>query len=306
MSYSIGIDLGGTNIKIVVLSNDGELLDYLICDTGDSDGLWAETIKRNILAIEAERGQPPCHIGIASPGLAAKDGKSIAYMRGRLEGLEGFVWTDFLASPEPVFVLNDAHAALLGELWQGAARGYRNVVLLTLGTGVGGAVLVDGRLVRGHIGRAGHLGHTSVNSDGAPDIVKTPGSLEEMIGNYNVSERSEGRFNSTRQLVGAHLNGDPHATRIWLRSIFHLAAAIASFINAFDPEIVVIGGGIAQAGAALFDPLSEYLDRFEWRPMGVGVSIKVAALEEKAGAIGAAYYAILESNGNHERQAPSS
>ena len=64
--------------------------------------------------------------------------------------------------------------------------------------------------------------------------------------------------------------------------------------------------GIAQAGAALFDPLSEYLDRFEWRPMGVGVPIKVAALEEKAGAIGAAYYAILESNGNHERQAPSS
>jgi len=156
-------------------------------------------------------------------------------------------------------------------------------------------VLVDVRLVKGHIGRAGHLGHTSVNSDGAPDIVKTPGSLEEMIGNYNVSERSEGRFNSTRQLVGAHLNGDMQATRIWLRSVFHLAAAIASFINAFDPEIVVIGGGIAQAGSALFDPLSEYLDRFEWRPMGVGVPIKLAALEEKAGAIGAAYYAILEA-----------
>jgi glucokinase len=295
MSYSIGIDLGGTNIKIVVLSNDGELLDYLTCDTGDLDGSWAETIKRSILEIQSERGQVPCHIGIASPGLAAKDAKSIAYMRGRLEGLEGFVWTDFLASREPVFVLNDAHAALLGELWQGAARGYSNVVLLTLGTGVGGAVLVDGRLVKGHIGRAGHLGHTSVNSDGAPDIVKTPGSLEEMIGNYNISERSEGRFTSTRQLVEAHLNGDTHATRIWLRSVFHLAAAIASFINAFDPEIVVIGGGIAQAGSALFDPLGEYLDRFEWRPMEVGVPIKVAALGERAGAIGAAYYALHEA-----------
>src|SRR4030095_2271878 len=131
---------------------------------------------------------------------AAKDGKSIAYMRGRLEGLEGLVWTDFLEAPHPVFVLNDAHAALLGELWKGTAKGYSNVILLTLGTGVGGAVLADGRLLKGHIGRAGHLGHVTVNSDGTGDIVGTPGSLEQMIGNYNVPERSKGRFDSTRKL----------------------------------------------------------------------------------------------------------
>jgi glucokinase len=195
----------------------------------------------------------------------------------------------------PVFVLNDAHAALLGELWQGAAKGYSNVVLLTLGTGVGGAVLANGHLLKGHIGRAGHLGHISVNSDGAPDIVGTPGSLEEMIGNYNIAERTAGRFNSTRELVEAHLNGDAAATRIWLRSVFHLAAAIASFINAFDPEIVVIGGGIAQAGPALFEPLAEYLDRFEWRPMGVRVPVRIAALGDRAGAIGAAYHAMREA-----------
>jgi glucokinase len=295
MSYSIGIDLGGTNIKTVVLSNDGELLDYLTSDTGDADGSWAESIKRSVLEIRTQRNEPPCYIGIASPGLAARDARSIAHMRGRLAGLEGLVWTDFLDSPQPVFVLNDAHAALLGELWQGAAKGCSNVVLLTLGTGVGGAVLADGHLVKGHIGRAGHLGHISVNSDGAPDIVGAPGSLEEMIGNYNISERSEGRFKSTRQLVEAHLNRDPDATRIWFRSVFHLAAAVASFINAFDPELVVIGGGIAKAGAALFEPLSEYLDRFEWRPMGVGVPVRAAALGEKAGAIGAAYYAMLEA-----------
>jgi glucokinase len=294
MNYSIGIDLGGTNIKIVVLSNEGETLDHITCDTGDADGSWAETIKRNLLKIQTQRGEA-CYLGVASPGLAAKDGKSIAYMRGRLRGIEGFIWTDFLESPKPVFVLNDAHAALLGEVWQGAAKGYRDVVLLTLGTGVGGAVLADGRLLKGQIGRAGHLGHISVNSDGAPDIVGTPGSLEEMIGNYNLSERSGGRFTSTRELVAAHLNGDTDATRIWLRSVFHLGVAVASFINAFDPEIVVIGGGIAQAGPALFEPLNEYLDRFEWRPMGTRVPVKVAALGGVAGAIGAAYYATLES-----------
>jgi len=295
MSYSIGVDLGGTNIKIVVISTEGDVLDYLTCDTADAEGSWAQTIKSQLESIRSKRGSSPCHIGLAAPGLAARDGRSIAYMQGRLQGLEGFVWQDFLEAP--VVVLNDAHAALLGEVWQGAAKGFRNVILLTLGTGVGGAVLVEGRLIKGQIGRAGHLGHVSVNSDGAPDIVNTPGSLEQMIGNYNVAERSGGRFTSTRKLVEAHLAGDDDATAIWLRSIFHLAAAVASFINAFDPEIVIIGGGIAQAGAALFEPLRKELDRFEWRPMGHQVQVIPAALGEKAGAIGAAHYVILEAAG---------
>lgn len=294
-SYSIGVDLGGTNIKIVVISNDGNVLDYLTCDTADAEGSWAHTIKHQLDIIEKQRGNSPCHIGLAAPGLAARDGRSIAYMQGRLRGLEGFVWQDFLGTP--VVVMNDAHAALLGEVWQGAAKGFRNVILLTLGTGVGGAVLVEGRLFKGEIGRAGHLGHVSVNSFGGPDIVNTPGSLEQMIGNYNLAERSGGRFTSTRKLVEAHLAGENDATAIWRRSIFHLAAAVASFINAFDPEIVIVGGGIALAGAALFEPLRKELDRFEWRPMGHQVQVIPAALGEKAGAIGAAYHAILGSAG---------
>jgi glucokinase len=291
MSYSVGVDLGGTNIKIVVITSEGNVLEYLTCDTADAEGSWAQTIKDQLASIRNKRGNAPCHIGLAAPGLAARNGRSIAYMQGRLQGLEGFVWDEFLAAP--VVTLNDAHAALLGEVWQGAAKGFRNVILLTLGTGVGGAVLVEGRLIKGQIGRAGHLGHVSVNSDGAADIVGTPGSLELMIGNYNLAQRSGGRFTSTRKLVEAHLAGDKDATEIWLRSIHHLAAAVASFINAFDPEIVIVGGGIAQAGAALFEPLSKELDRFEWRPMGHQVQVIPAALGEKAGAIGAAYHAIL-------------
>lgn len=292
MGYSVGIDLGGTNIKIVVISSEGDVLDYLTCDTADAEGSWARTIKDQLESIRSKQGNSPCHIGLAAPGLAARDGRSIAYMQGRLQGLQGFIWEDLLGAP--VVVLNDAHAALLGEAWRGAAKGFHNVILLTLGTGVGGAVLVEGRLIKGQIGRAGHLGHVSVNSDGTPDIVNTPGSLEQMIGNYNLPERSRGRFTSTRKLVEAHLAGDKDATAIWLRSVLHLAAAVASFINAFDPEIVIIGGGIAQAGAALFDPLRKELDRFEWRPMGHQVQVIPAALGEKAGAIGAAYYSILE------------
>src|SRR5215216_7827502 len=98
MSYSIGVDLGGTNIKIVMISNDGDVLEYLTCDTADTEGSWAHTIKQNVGQIQKQRGRQPCHIGLAAPGLAAGDGRSIAYMQGRLPGLQGFVWQEFLES----------------------------------------------------------------------------------------------------------------------------------------------------------------------------------------------------------------
>src|SRR5205823_4128014 len=173
------------------------------------------------------------------------DGRSIAYMPDRLPGLEDLNWQQWLELDVPVPVFNDAQAALLGEVWIGAAKGAANVVLLTLGTGVGGAAMVDGRVLRGHLGRAGHLGHVSLNPDGPPDIVNTPGSLEDAIGEHTLAARSQGRFSSTRELVAAFREGSADAAELWLHSVRALAAAIAGFINVLDPEIIVIGGGIA-------------------------------------------------------------
>ena len=293
MRYGIGVDLGGTNIKIVAVSAEGQMIERSTCETQtDSPDSWVETIKQKIKEIKTTRAEAAYWIGLAAPGLAARDNLSIASMPGKLRGLEGLNWTDSLQTSNPVPVLNDAHAALLGEAWIGAAVGYRNAVLLTLGTGVGGALLAEGRLFKGHIGRAGHLGHISLNPDGPPDIVGTPGSLEQTIGNSTLAERSAGRFTSTRQLVEAHLNGDEKATDVWLRSVYNLAAGITSIINAFDPEVIIIGGGIAQAGSALFDPLERFLEKLEWRPQGQSVRIVPAALGDFAGILGAAYYAM--------------
>src|SRR5438034_6526894 len=126
MNYAIGIDLGGTNIKVAVSSDDGEVLSHLSHETADdTTHAWANTIKEIVGQIERGRGERPSCIGIAAPGLAAEDGLSIANMQGRLQGLEGLNWTDFLQVSQPVPVLNDAHAALLGEAWKGAARSYR-------------------------------------------------------------------------------------------------------------------------------------------------------------------------------------
>jgi glucokinase len=298
MRYGIGIDLGGTNIKIVAVSEEGRMLDRSTCETQtDSPRFWVETIRQKIKEIEKTGAESAQWIGLAAPGLAARDNLSIASMPGKLRGLEGLSWTDSLQTSHPVPVLNDAHAALLGESWIGAAVGYRNAVLLTIGTGIGGAIFADGRLYKGHLGRAGHLGHICLNPDGVADIVGTPGSLEQTIGNATLAERSGGRFTSTRELVAAHLSGDEKASDIWLRSVHNLAAGITSIINALDPEVIIIGGGIAQAGAALFEPLAGSMARIEWRPQGHRVHIIPAALGDLAGSLGAAYYAM---NGSAE------
>jgi len=131
-----------------------------------------------------------------------------------------------------------------------------------------------------------------VNSDGPPDIVQTPGSLEDSIGDCTIKQRSGGRFESTRELVAAHESGDADATRIWLDSVRQLASGIVSIVNAVDPEFVIVGGGIAQAGPTLFEPLQQFVDKFEWRPLGGSVKIVPATLGEFAGAIGAAYNAM--------------
>jgi glucokinase len=184
---------------------------------------------------------------------------------------------------------------LLAEVWRGAARSVRNVILLTLGTGVGGAAMVDGHILRGRLGRAGHLGHVSLNPDGPADIVGTPGSLEDAIGEHNVIQRTHGRFQSTRDLVQAYEQGSKEAADAWLASVHALAAAITGFINVLDPEVIVIGGGIAEAGPSLFDPLNQSLDRFEWRPGGARARIVRAELGKHAGAIGAAHGALLHA-----------
>jgi len=289
MAHAFGIDLGGSSVKAVAVTLEGRTLAQRQVEFDpDADKDWAKKIRALVDEFRAAHGPPAAGIGISAPGLAARDERSIAVMPGRLTGLEGLDWTVFLNSPKPVPVLNDAHAALLGEVWLGAAKGFQNVILLTLGTGVGGAAMVDGRLLRGHIGRAGHLGHISLDIDGPPDVCRLPGSLEVAIGNCTIEQRTRGSFQTTHDLVAAASAGDAAAKDIWLRSVRALACAVASFVNVLDPEAVVIGGGIARAGAALFDPLRKFVDKVEWQPAGHRVKILPATLGEFAGAYGAA------------------
>ncbi len=314
MSYALGIDLGGSSVKAVAVTPEGSLLQESNVPFDISAQLdWSRRIRQIVNEMEASQGASAAAIGISAPGLAAPDGRSIARMPGRLSGLEGLDWTEFLRAegggrePESklpergaalrsawdaVPVLNDAHAALLGEAWLGAARGFQNVFMLTLGTGVGGAAIVDGRLLKGALGRAGHLGHVSLDLDGPRDVCGMPGSLEALMGNCTIEQRSGGDFKTTHELVEAHRRGDPRAREVWLKSVRALGYAISSLINVLDPEAVIIGGGIARSGAALFGPLEGFVRDTEWNVGRAPVRILPAQLGELAGAYGAAWNAL--------------
>jgi len=292
-AYGVGIDLGGTQIKAVAVDASGTILSERTTDNGGADPVsWIARIAELLADWAAARHEVPSFVGLCAPGLAAADAGSIAFMPGRMEALQGIVWRDVLKTEVPVRVLNDAHAALLGEVGHGVARGVRNAVMLTLGTGVGGAILCDGRLLRGAIGRAGHLGHISLDPDGAKGITGAPGCLEDAIGNCTLAVRSGGRFHDTRDLLDSVARGDADAARVWHSSVRALGAGVVSIINAVDPELVILGGGIAAAGEALLGPLAAYLDEYEWRPAGHRARVARAALGEHAGALGAAYFAL--------------
>ena len=291
---AIGIDLGGTNVKGVLMNDQGEILAQESKSGQDNKGLsWKDAVKAVFTSIKEVSGAPVT-VGLAAPGLPDETNRKIVYMPGRLDGLEHFDWTDFLG--QEVVVLNDAHAALMAEAKLGAALGLKHVVMLTLGTGVGGAILIDGKLYQGMYQRAGSIGDISLHAESEEiGLTGMPGSLEDAIGNDTISRRTSGKFNSTLDVVEAYQRGDVLATQVWTTSVRKLAVGVCSLINVLSPQVVVLGGGIAQAGDALFQPLGAFMERYEMRPNGKSTPVVKAKFNEFSGAIGAACFA-LEGN----------
>jgi glucokinase len=292
----IGIDLGCTNIKGVLVDEEGNILEELQCQTNEKEERqWKAAVAEIVHALSKKTNGVPVPVGLSAPGLASGNNDCIVLMPDRLAGLEKFIWTDFLGMP--TYVLNDAHAALMAEARFGAAKGYQNVVLLTLGTGVGGGLLIRGELQQGLLQRAGHFGHVSLDADSDDaDVTNMPASLENAIGDLTVRTRSFGKYASTAELVEGYRKGEPIAQYVWLHSVKKLAVGLCSFINIISPELIVIGGGISRAGEDLFFPLKEFMAIFEWQHSGVRTPVVSARYSEFSGAIGAAGFALQKSS----------
>ncbi len=298
--YAIGIDLGGTNIKIVLIKENGEIVQSLKVPTDDKDDAspWKSAIQSGIHQLQEKIHQKVHIVGLAAPGVPDQDNTHIVSMPGRLEGLEHFVWAEHVGV-DRLPVLNDGVAALIAESAFGAGVGYKNLVLLTLGTGVGGGVLIDGELYQGFFQKAGHVGHMSVDAANSwTDDTHMPGSIELAIGNLTVPQRTYGKYSHTRALVEGYRNGEPVAVYAWMKSVKALAVCLASISNLLSPECILLGGGISQAGKDLFEPVQTFMDIFEWRPTGQQVEIRKARFNEYAGAVGAAAYALQ----THQKQ----
>ncbi|MBL7698802.1 MAG: ROK family protein [Chitinophagaceae bacterium] len=290
---AIGVDLGGTRIKTVAVDGHGGLLYQEYTPTNDGYENWKQTIQGSIEQAKEKLGLSNFVVGISAPGIPDQNNSVIEFMPGRLHGLEAFDWSNFLS--RKTWVLNDAVAALMAESTLGSAKNRKNAVMLTLGTGVGGAILIDGKPYQGNFQKAGHIGHISLNCEDPADITGMPGSLEDAIGNCTIQKRSLGQYKDTHSLLEAYRAGDHFAKWVWLASVRKLAIAIASISNMISPECVILGGGITEAGADLAEPLERFLSLYEWRPGGNKVEIVKAQFNDMAGAIGAACFASVQA-----------
>lgn len=299
---AMGIDVGGTHIKGVVLSVEGEVLQsHHIPTFDDASGQWRDRVRDMASTLRECHGAPIPAAGVSAPGLANSDNTAIAHMPGRLSGLVGLDWSQWLGLP--CCVLNDAHAALLAEAAYGSMSGFRHGVLLTLGTGVGGAIMINGQLYQGQSQMAGHFGHAVLNAyDDEVSLLGTPGSLEYALGNHSIGRRSRGRFQDTHQLLEALGQGDVFAQWLWLDMMRKLAIFLSTLANGLSPEVVCLAGGMTQAADSLMRPLERFLDIYEFRPDGVRAQLRIAKFGDMAGAIGAAAMALKESSAFDHKQ----
>jgi glucokinase len=297
---AVGIDLGGTNLKVAAVSEDGRALASRITRTDASrgpDAIIADMVDLvDAVLAEAGRLRSDCAgVGVGSPGpLSPTSGRII-----RCANLPG--WDDVPLRARladrlklPVVLDNDANAAAYGEFWVGAGRDGADMVMLTLGTGVGSGVIVKGRILHGHFENAGELGHMIIVPDGLSCGCGQRGCLEAYASAAAVSRRViEKRPNTAagldaEQVAREARRGDAICLSVWTETCRCLALACVNIQHAFNPARVVLGGGMALAGAFLADPVREELRRLRWTLHDDLPEIILAELGSEAGVIGAA------------------
>lgn len=282
----IGIDLGGTAIKLGRFLENGTCLESLSISTPQPSNP-EPVVKAIALAVNKLKDNHNClAIGIGSPGPADNGGR-IAKIAINLLDWDNVPLADWLEAQTglPTVVANDANCAGIGEAWLGAGRKFQHLILLTLGTGVGGAIILNGKLFKGHFGAAGELGLTTLNPNGHPCRSGNSGSLEQhaSIGAiYRATGKEPAELGQLAQL------GDRSALDFWHSYGQILGAGIASLIYVLTPEAVILGGGIS-ASAEFFIPAT--IAEIEKRVLPtsrIDLQVVTAELGNKAGMLGAA------------------
>ncbi len=308
--FAIGFDIGGTNLKAGLVDATGQLRVALSEATPRSVDAF-KLLADSFIAKLSSNAQIHA-IGIGCKGVVDSKTTAVVSSPGDLKHLEGQRLRDLLGSAsagKPVHVDNDARTALIAEWLWGSAKNCQNVLMLTLGTGVGGALLMQGQIVRGAHGAAGHIGHMTIDAHGPLCICGNYGCLETIFSARSIEAEA---FSTAHRRVGSTLTGraqpadcsqvfqaaaesDEAAEWIINRAILHLSAALASLVHLVDPELIILGGQIAEAGPQLLNPLRDELRRRTRILIGQDIPIVFPRVPSHTGVIGAAGLALLES-----------
>lgn len=311
--YVLAFDLGGTNVRGGIVGEDGEIL----CRGRDVSGQRpsGEEVAGKMAAIAdgclKERGlrrEDIVAVGIGSPG--PLDSRTGIVIETPNLGWKNVPLAKLVQERigRPTFLENDANCACWGEFWKGAARGSRTAFILTLGTGVGGGLILDGKLYKGIDDTGGHLGHIVVNSEGPPHwALDNPGSLEAYcsatacIRDARAAAKAHPDSLLARkpadQIDGAFVaacaeQGDAAAREIWRKLGYHLGVACATLANTLNPEVGVIGGGLCQAWDLFAEPMEAECRRRALSTPGARLKLRRAELVDDAGIVGAAGLAL--------------
>lgn len=282
----LGVDLGGTAIKLGRFAQDGTCLQTLTISTPQPATPEAVLVAMVDAIAQIDPDRQTIAIGVGTPGPADAAGR-IARVAINLAGWQDIPLADWLEAKigRPTIIANDANCAGLGEAWLGAGRWYRNLILLTLGTGVGGAIILDGKLFVGHHGTAGELGLITLNPDGPHCNSGNQGSLEQYASVQAIRRRT-GR--EPEELGAMALAGDLQALEFWLQYGRDLGAGLASLIYVLTPEAIVIGGGVSASAKFFFPTIQAEIERRVLPSSRAGLQLLRAELGNQAGMVGAA------------------
>lgn len=305
--YTVGIDIGGTKIAGALVDIDGNIVAESKVPTPaqDPDALVDAVVA---LVTELSLGKEVLGIGVAAAGFIDADQANIIYAPNLSWRNEPFKAKLQAQLPLPVIIENDANAAAWAEFRYGAGKGYQHMVMLTIGTGVGGAVIVNGQMLRGGFGIAGELGHLRVVPNGKLCGCGQHGCLESYgsgtallkaakelaSSDLEIGARLRELEAQADELTGAQvyaaiLEKDPGALQILTELGTWLGEAIGSLTAVLDPQVVVIGGGVSAAGDLLLNPIREaYLAHLPARGFRPELEIKGAEFVNDAGVVGAA------------------
>jgi glucokinase len=290
----IGIDLGGTAIKLGRFREDGTCLQSLSVATPQPATPTAvvEAMVEAITSLSSEEAhldpkqKAIAAIGVGTPGPADAAGR-IARVAINLAGWHDIPLADWLEAKTgyPTVLANDANCAGLGEAWLGAGRRFRNLILLTLGTGVGGAIILDGKLFTGHQGAAGELGLITLNPDGPMCNSGNQGSLEQYVSVQAIRRRTG---KEPAELGVMARDGNKFALEFWENYGRDLGAGLASLIYVLTPEAIVIGGGVSASAEFFFPAALAEIERRVLPSSRAGLQLLRAELGNQAGMVGAA------------------